>query len=141
MALNGDTGLGATFTMGTQAITLLITSITVGEEKIDMLDVSTLASTGFMEKVASDLKDAGEATVEFLWKTSTDKPAVGAAAETFTITWPQQAGDTAAATLAGTGVGTSLKYPDLKPGEIQKGSYTFTWDGDTGPTYTEATTA
>lgn len=140
MAVNGDTGQGWSFTFGTQSITLLITQITCGKWSIAALDVSTLATTDFMEKLASDLKDAGTFTVDFLWKTSTTAPVVGAVPETLTITAAQMTGDTAAATLAGTGYVSDITWPTAALGTINKGQITCTWNGDTGPAYTKATT-
>lgn len=139
MALKGDTGNGWTFTAGTQTLSLLITKIICGEWSINPLEVSTLATTAFMEFVASDLKDGGEVTIEAMYEASATAPQIGVTAETFTITAALQTGNVAAATLAGTGFGTKIKWPDAANGEILKVSYTFKWDGDTGPTYTKAT--
>lgn len=141
MPLNGDTGQGWSFTFGTQSITLLVTQINCGKWSISPLDVSVLATTDFMERIASDLKDAGTFTVDFLWKTSTTAPVVGTTAETFTITAAQQSGDTAAATLAGTGFVEELTWPTAALGSVLKGQITCRWNGDTGPTYTKATTS
>lgn len=139
MAVNGDTGQGFTFTFGTQSITLLITQITIGKWSITDLDVSTLATTDFMEKLASDLKDAGTFTVDFIWKTSTTAPVVGTTPETLTITFAQMTGDTAAATLIGTGYVKEITWPTAALGQVNKGQITCTWNGDTGPAYTKAT--
>lgn len=139
MAVNGDTGQGWSFTFGTQSITLLITQITVGKWSIADLDVSTLATTDFMEKLASDLKDAGTFTVDFIWKTSTTAPVVGTTPETLTITAAQMTGDTAAATLIGTGYVKEITWPTAALGQVNKGQIVCTWNGDTGPAYTKAT--
>jgi hypothetical protein len=139
MAVNGDTGQGWTFTFGTQSVTLLVTQITCGKWSVSALDVSVLATTDFMEKLASDLKDAGTFTVDFLFKTSTTAPTVGTAPETLTITAAQMTGDTAAATLVGTGFVMDLTWPTAALGAVNKGQITCCWNGDTGPTYTKAT--
>lgn len=141
MALVGDTGQGWTFTAGTQTLSLAIKSIDCGKWARGALDVSTLATTAFMEKIMSDLVDAGTVTIEFVFKTSATAPSVSAVAETFTITAAQQTGDTAAATLVGTGFGTEITWPTAANGQVLTGKYTITWDGDTGPTYTKATTS
>lgn len=141
MAINGDTGQGWTFTFGTQSISLLVTQITCGKWTVTDLDVSVLSDTGFMKKLASDLKDAGTATIDFLWKTSTTAPVVGTTPETFTITAAQMTGDTAAATLAGTGYVKEITWPTAALGQVNKGQIVITWNGDTGPTYTKATTS
>lgn len=141
MAVNGDTGQGWSFTFGTQSITLLVTQINCGKWSVGVLGVDTLATTEFMEKLASDLKDAGTFTVDFLWKTQTTAPVVGTTPETFTITAAQMTGDTAAATLAGTGFVQDITWPTAALGQPNKGQITCCWNGDTGPAYTKATVA
>lgn len=141
MTLLGDTGNGATATFGTSSLSLAITKIQIGEISIDMLGVSTLATTDYMEEVASDLKKAPEVTIDFVFSTSANAPAVGGAAETMTITFPQRTGETAAATLVGTAQFVGLKLPDLENGKIQTGQVKWKYNGDTGPTYTKATTS
>lgn len=127
-----DTGNGATLTRS--GFTVDIRSITIGEQTIDMLDTSILTTTGFMEKVAADLADAGTFTVEYLFDSTDADVVLGGAAASTTVTFPSQGGT--AATLAGTAVCTSKKYPDLQNNELQVGSATFTWDGVTGPAFT-----
>lgn len=139
MPLIGDTGQGATVTFATSALTLAVTQIQIGEITIDMLDVSTLATTDFMEKIASDLKKAPEVTLTFVFVASANFPGVGGAAETMTITLPLLTGGTVAANLAGTAQFTSAKLPDLQLGKIQTGTCKFQYNGDTGPTYTKQT--
>lgn len=141
MAVNGDTGQGWSFTFGTQSITLLVTQINCGKWSVGVLGVDLLATTEFMEKLASDLKDAGTFTVDFLWKTQTTAPVVGTTPETFTITAAQMTGDTAAATLAGTGFVQDITWPTAALGQVNKGQITCCWNGDTGPAYTKATVA
>lgn len=141
MANPGDTGNGATITFGTSALSLAVTEIQIGETTIDMLDVSTLATTGYFKRMAADLKSAGDITVSFLHITQTAAPGVGGTPETFTVTFPQQAGDSAAATLVGTVVITGWTPPTLKNNEVQMGQVKVSFDGDTGPTYTKATSS
>lgn len=139
MALIGDTGNGATATFGTSSLSLAITNIQIGEISIDMLDVSTLATTDFEEMVSSDLKKAPEVTLNVLFVASATAPVVGGAAETMTITWPLFTGTTGAATLAGTAQFTSFKLPDLQNGQIMSAQVKWKFNGDTGPTYSKAT--
>lgn len=141
MANLGATGNGATLTLATSSLTLAITKIQIGEITVDMLDVSVLGTTDFEILIKSDLKKTPEIMAEFVFVTSATAPTVASAAETGTVTFPQLTGESAAATLAGTGVVTSFKLPDLENGVVQKGSLKFRYDGDTGPTYTKATTA
>lgn len=137
---SADTGQGWTFTLGTQSITLQITKITCGKWSVNVLDVSTLSDTGFMKKIASDLKDAGAVTVDFIWKTVTTAPVVGTTPETFTITAALMSGDVGAATLAGTGFVSDITWPTAALNQVNSGQITVTWDGNTGPAYTKATT-
>jgi hypothetical protein len=137
----GDTGQGMTATFGTSSLSLAVTEIEVGAHTIDMLDVSTLASTGFEKLIASDLKKAGKVKLKFVFVTAATMPVIGGAPETMTLTYPLQTGNVLAANLAGTAVFTDLKLPDGKLGEVLFGECEWQYDGATGPTYTKATTA
>lgn len=139
MALIGDTGNGATCTFATSSLSLAITKIQIGEQTIDMLDVSTLATSGDQEMIASDLKKAQEVTVTALYVGTATLPVVGAAAETMTVTMPLFTGTTTAANLAGTAQFTSSKLPDLENGVLMQYQFKWKYNGDTGPTYTKAT--
>lgn len=127
-----DTGNGATLTRS--GFTVDIVSITIGEQTIDLLDVSLISATGFMKKISADLADAGEFSVEYLFDSTDADVTLGGAAASTTITFPSQGGT--AATLAGTAICTSKKYPDLQNNELQTATATFTWDGVTGPAFT-----
>lgn len=139
MALIGDTGNGATCTFATSSLTLAITKIQIGEQTIDMLDVSTLATTSDQEMIASDLKKAQEVTVTCLYVGSATLPVVGATAEAMTVTMPLFTGTTTAANLAGTAQFTSSKLPDMENGVLMQYQFKWKYNGDTGPTYTKAT--
>lgn len=140
MALEGDTGNGATVVFATSALALAADAetIQIGEETIELLDVSKLSTTGYMERVPSDLKDPPEVTISVVWNSADPVPTVGGAAETVTVTFPLRTGQTTAANLAGTAVITSWKLPDLQNGQIQKAQLKFKYNGDTGPTFTAA---
>ena len=138
MANMGDTGNGTTFVLATSALSLAIKTIAIGETVIDMLDVSTLATTDFMIEIASDLKQAPEVTATFVFDTSIDGATVGGAAETGTLTLPLRTGEQTAANFAGTGVITAFKLPDTENGTVQEGQLKFKYDGEAGPTYTKS---
>lgn len=127
-----DTGNGATLTRS--GFTVDIVSINIGDQTIDLLDVSLISTTGFMEKISADLADAGSFTVEYLFDSTDADVTLGGAAASTTITFPSQGGT--AATLAGTAICTSKKFPDLQNNELQTASATFSWDGKTGPAFT-----
>jgi len=144
MPLTGDTGNGATLTLalfnGTTAITasLDVISITPGEITVGTIDSSTLATSGFMEKIPSDLADIGESSADFKWVAAGSKPTLPSSAGTCTITWPLQTGQTTAATMTGTGFLTGLQAPTFQHGELQVGTVKWQWDGDVGPSLTGA---
>lgn len=129
-----DTGNGATLTRS--GFTVDIRSITIGNQTIDLLDVSILSTTGFMEKISADLADAGSFTVEYLFDATDVDVALGGAAVSTTITFPVVGGSGTAATISGTAICTDKKFPDLQNNELQVASATFTWDGVTGPAFT-----
>lgn len=149
MALTGDTGNGATLTFaanmgfGTATTSLVCTTITPGEQTVGVVDVSTLATSGQMESIPSDLAELAESTATFKWLTSTAStvammPALPAAAGSITLTFPMRTGETQAATYIGTGFITSLTPPSFANGQLQEGTLKWKYDGDTGPSYTGA---
>lgn len=136
MALTGDTGNGATLTLpGSYSVAPI--SIEIGAETLESIDISTLATTTFMEKIPSDLKEVGEVTVTYKWVSTTAAPTLGTVG-TCTITLPAWAALTNAPTYSGTGYMTSWKPPSLQNGELMTGELKFVFDGDTGPAYTVA---
>lgn len=136
-----DTGHGAAITFGTSSYAFNWTAINIGDKTREAVDITHLGTSTNMRKMVGDLQDAGSVTVEFQFDTlATNAPANSSAAETVTITFPLAAsGQSVAATYAGTGMITNVKFPDLQTGTVQTGSMTVTWDGGTGPTWTKAT--
>jgi len=132
-----DTGNGATLTRS--GFTVDIVAITIGEQRIDLLDESLLSSTGFMKKLAADLADAGSITVEYLYAGTYASVALGDAAVSTIVTWPLGPGQTVPANLTGTAICVSKKFPDFRNNELQTATAEFAWDGKTGPTLTVAT--
>lgn len=133
-----DTGNGTTvaFTSGSFAASIIDADL--GDITIEMLDASHLGTSGDMEKVPSDLRDNGAWTFNyFADPTDADKvkPAVGVV-DTLTVTFPSQTAGTDA-TYVATGAVTSVKMPTLANGQLMQGSFEFTPDGFTGPTFTE----
>lgn len=129
-----DTGNGATFTRS--GYTVDIVSIEVGEETIDVLDVSLLSTTGYMEKIAADLADAGTFSITLRVDAADAAVAVGGAAVSSVITWPLQSGESTAANITGTAIFTGKGSVTFSNNELQERTDTFTWDGVTGPTFT-----
>ena len=125
------TGNGATITRS--GFTVDVRAINIGSQTIDLLDKSILSTTGFAEKIAADLAEAGSFTVDVLFDPADADVALGGAAASTTITLP---GTGTPANIAGTAILTDKKYPDLMNNELMVAQYTFSWDGVTGPAFT-----
>lgn len=140
MALVGDTGNGATLTLTTQTAmnSYKIESIQIGEATLDMLDVSHLGTSTDQERIASDLRKHGDWTINVIHLPTATAVTITGLVDTATITLPVYSTQTTTtgATLAASGVITSVKLPDLANGQVMKSAYKFAPDGDTGPTYT-----
>ena len=140
MALVGDTGNGATFTLTTQTAmnSYKIESIQIGDITIDMLAVSVLSTSGDEERIASDLRKHGDWTLTCVKNHAATAVTVTGLQDTATVTFPVQSTQTTttAANIAASGVITSWKLPDLNNGVVQKEIFKFSPDGETGPTYT-----
>lgn len=140
MALVGDTGNGATFTLTTQTAisTYRISKISIGELTYDMLDVSHLGTIGHEERVIADLEKGGDITIDFHHSVYATAVTVTRAVDTATITFPVGPNQTTTtgATYVGSGYVTKVKLPDLENNVIQAGQIMFSVDGETGPTYT-----
>ena len=144
MAISGDTGNGATLTLalfdGTTAITAALDpiSITLAPITAEVIDASTLATSGHREYIPGDLSDSGENTATFKWSTSATPPTLPSPAGTCTVTLPARTGETTPATVTGSGVITSFTPPSLENGVLQVGTIAWRWDGDTGPSVTKS---
>lgn len=135
-----DTGHGASMTFGTSSYSFNWTKISLSGTSREPVDITKLATTGQMEKMAGDLEEPGTATIDFQWDQAAAVPATSTAAETVTVTFPAPAGHATPPTYAGTGLITAVKLPDLGTGELQMGQLTVQWDGGTGPAYTPSST-
>jgi len=140
MANVGDTGNGTTITLTTQTSmnSYKVESIQIGETTLDMLDVSHLGTSGDQERIASDLRKHGDWTINVIHNPAATAVTITGAVDTATITFPVYSTQTTTtgATVAASGVITSVKLPDLANGQVMKSVYKFSPDGDTGPTYT-----
>lgn len=140
MALVGDTGNGATFTLTTQtaANSWKVKKIEIGDVTVDMLDVSVLSTSGDQERIASDLRKHGDWKITTVFLPTATAVSCTLAVDTATITLPVYSTQTTTtgATYAASGVITGVKLPSLENGVVMEAVYTFAPDGDTGPTYT-----
>jgi hypothetical protein len=132
------TGNGATVALTTDTFAASIIDATLGGWTLEMLDESHLGTTGTMEKTVADLAEEKPLTFNYFVDVTDDtkwSPAKGST-DTLTITFPSQlAGDDA--TLVMTGAVTDVTHPTLANNQLAQGSFEFTPDGKTGPTFTE----
>lgn len=126
-----DTGQTTTIAFGTSAFAPVVRSITIGEQTREALNDSHLGTTGQMTFIPSDLIDAGGFEMEIEFDPGLAFPPITAAAETITITFPLQPGDTVRGTLAGTGFITRVSGPNLELGSIMVATIGVKWDGKT----------
>lgn len=135
-----STGNGWTVSFSTASFTGRIESVTIDGTALEMLDDSTLETTGHMVKCAADLTDPGTVSMvirldlyapEELLPTRTQ--------DTITITAPLSGAMASNATLVGTGYITSGGGVDsIANNELTSRTVVWTWDGTTGPTWTAA---
>lgn len=130
MAINHKTGKGATVSFGGTLSNLI--SISSAEMEREALEASDLGTTDYMKKVPAGLVDAGEVEIEMYYDGSIVD--ITGDAATLTITFPALASDSAKA-LTGTAFCTSIGYPEAVNDDIMVTTATFTWDGDTAPSF------
>jgi hypothetical protein len=131
MAIEGDTGNGATVTFATPTFSASIDpiSITPGAFQNAAIDASTLATEGIMEMLPSDLASVAPSSATFKWVAGSGMPSFPSEAGTITITMPSDIGTS----LAGTGFITSYTPPTMENGVLMVGQIEWQYDGDTGP--------
>lgn len=90
---DGISGFGTTLSGSVTSSVSQITSISIPGVSVDDLDVTTMASANAFREFIAGLKDAGELSVELLYEKSAydaQLAAVGGAAETWTVTFPDE---------------------------------------------------
>ena len=133
----GLTGQGTTVALTNGGSVACIRSLTLPTWSMDTIDASCLADTGFMRKIAADLVDGGSVEVVAVFE-ATDEPFTpDGTQDTITITLPSAG--TTGGILAGTGFISDCTLPSVEIGGLLVQSFTFTFDGETGPTYTAGT--
>ena len=132
------TGNGATVALSVSTISTCITSVELPNFAVEDLETSCLNTTNFKTFQASDLTDAGEITVNFLFNQDTDTLLARGVAEVITITWPiHTSGNTTNATFVADGYIREVQLPTLQNGELQEASFVFKLNGeDTEPAFT-----
>jgi len=132
------TGNGATVALSVSTISTCITSVELPNFAVEDLETSCLDTTNFKTFQASDLTDAGEITVNFLFNQDSDTLLARGVPEVITITWPiHTSGNTTNATFVADGYIRELQLPTLQNGELQEASFVFKLNGeDTEPAFT-----
>lgn len=132
------TGTGCTLTMGTTDYDAEILSISSGGVTIPVIDTSHLGTTTARTKMMGDLRDFGEMEVEIHLdpdKLDTMDTVLGLV-QTMTFTFKTVTGETAGATMAGSGAVSAHNF-DIPLEDKIAGNYTVSWLGDV--TFTDAT--
>ena len=132
------TGNGATVALSVSTVSTCITSVELPNFAVEDLETSCLNTTNFKTFQASDLTDAGEITVNFLFNQDSDTLLARGVAEVITITWPiHTSGNTTNATFVADGYIRELQLPTLQNGKLQEASFVFKLNGeDTEPAFT-----
>ncbi len=125
VSITGQTGQGSTVSLGSTIG--CVRSVTLPTFSMDSIDASCLDDTGFMKKIAADLTDGGELQVVAAYGGAS--AVVDGAQITATVTFPD------GGNLSGTGFISAVDHGSLETGGLMETTTTFTFDGDTGPTY------
>ncbi len=133
----GSTGQGTTVAFTTAGSITCARSITLPEWSMEVIDASCVTSTGYTEKIVGDLVDGGEVTLTVLFELDDAPLTPDGVQDTITITLPT-AGVTSGI-LTGTGYISSCTLPSVEVNGLLEQQVTFTFDGQTGPTYTAGT--
>ena len=133
----GFTGQGTTVAFTTAGSVSCVRSITLPTWSMDSIDASCLSDTGFMKKIAADLVDAGTVQLTVVFEPVDTPYSPDGTQDTVTVTLPS-AGSTGGI-LAGTGFISECTLPSVEIGGLLEQTITFTFDGETGPTYTAGT--
>ena len=125
----GFTGQGTTVTLTSGGEVGCVRSITLPTWSMDSIDASCLSDTGFMKKIKADLIDAGTVQVTAVFELGDTEFTVGSS-DTLNIVLPD------GGILAGTGFISECTLPSIEIGGLLEQTFTFTFDGQTGPGYT-----
>jgi len=133
----GFTGQGTTVAFTTAGSVSCVRSITLPTWSMDSIDASCISDTGFMKKIAADLVDAGTVQLTVVFEPTDDVYTPTGDQDTITITLPT-AGSTGGI-LSGTGFISECTLPSVEIGGLLEQTITFTFDGETGPTFDAGT--
>lgn len=129
----GTTGQGTTVSFTTNGAISCVRSITLPEWSMEVIDSSCLSDTGYMKKISGDLVDAGAVELVIVFEENDSPLTPDGIADTITVTLPD------GGILTGTGYITSCTLPSIEINGLLEQNVTFTFDGETGPTFTPGT--
>jgi len=129
---------GATVAFGTSAWPNALLSINIGPFTRTAKPVTNLSTTGFQQFKPGTLVNAGTLGLRVQFDPN-NPPPITSAAETVTLTFPVPSGLSTGATLIGTGFISEYSV-DGSGGDEEEvtAEVTVTWDGNTGPAWTDA---
>ena len=129
------TGLGATFVLATNPVSMRIRSIAPAREFVEILDDTALSSTGYKEWVPDDIADWDTFELEFYYDGTMLLPV--AKPQTATLTFAKSdVGAASGAILAGTGFFSDGATPIQEVSQRNLMTGTWKWDGKTNVTFT-----
>lgn len=141
MAVEGYHAQGTTVTLTIGGAVECVRSVSLPEFSLEAIDASCLedAVGGFMKKLSGGLIDAGEVQVTYV---SVGAPKVpDGSQDTLTIVVPAVTagitpsnGTMTTYTISGTGFISSASGGSLEINGLMENSFTFVFDGNTGPT-------
>ncbi len=139
MAVTGDTGNGTTVAFSTTTISgHVFQDLTGMEQTLGKIAASHLGTSGDAEYIPQDLRENSDITGNLIFSQDNGLPALGTV-ETLTITYPKLVATNTAANLAGTGWISRTGTPQTINNTLMMMPFTWTFDGDTGPTFTAET--
>lgn len=142
MAIEGDTGMGATAAFTTlSGFAPAITEIELPPLfELEDINSTHLGSTDYEETQPGDISEAGEIKMTCILDTLDTMPTIGAL-DTIAVVFPLRTGEATAANYGGTGYFKKVGLPKLAKNELQTFEVVFKLNGATGPTYTKSVAA
>lgn len=135
----GSTGQGTSVAFTTAGAVACLRSLTLPEWSMEEIESSCLSDTGFGKKIVGDLVDAGNVSMTMVFELDDSPMTPDGVNDTLTITFPTPPAGATGATLSGTGFISSCTLPEVTIGGLLEQTVVFTFDGETGPTWTAAT--
>jgi len=138
MTATADTGNLAEASLSSSTLGAAVRRIGAWSESVGVIEDSDLSTTGRKTKIFEALADSDGVEIEVEKDINTEVD-ITAAVETLTIKFPIEpgSGNTTKAQIAGTGKITSVTHGELANGVLMVDTVVFTWNGKTGPTWTD----